>query len=290
MMSAPTLLRAVARGVRSRAIATLTAIAAVLIGAFVVGPPALAARGPGGGFADEHHLTEAVRRAFVEYWRSGDRDFSPDLDRVVDYWFRFHVAKGVIAGILLIVLIALGALLWRAFVNAGGIGAARQVLLASAGVLVTMLALLSLAAVMANIQGAVAPFTSLMPMLTGGATDGPLADTLAQVRQQLSDSRSAGGRTPPAVGVMINDFTRYHVVMAVLAAMVVVVLIGTSVALWWRRFVRTTSSDRRTRRVWGSFGAFSVLLVLVVIVVGVANATTAADPAPALLALFNGGW
>ena len=39
-----------------------------------------------------------------------------------------------------------------------------------------------------------------------------------------------------------------------------------------------------------TFGALSVLLTLLMGVVAVANATTAADPGPALLALFNGGW
>src|SRR6185295_15066159 len=106
------------------------------------------------------------------------------LERVVDYWFRYHVAKAVIATILLIVLVALGVLLWKAFLRAGGLGAGRRVALASAGVLVTMLAVFSLAMVMANIQGAVAPFASLLPMLTDGPTDGELAGTLDQVTQR----------------------------------------------------------------------------------------------------------
>ena len=77
--------------------------------------------------------------------------------------------------------------------------------------------------------------------------------------------------------------------MAVMAAIVAVVLIGMSVVLW-KRFARTGSSERRTRRVSGSFGALSALVSLVVIFVAVANTTTAADPAPALLAFFDGGW
>ncbi|MFG2039624.1 hypothetical protein [Dactylosporangium sp. NPDC048998] len=276
-------------GVSGRALATLVALAAVLVAAFVVAPPTLAANRSGGGFADMRHLTEALREAFVEYWRSGDRGFSPGLERVVDHWLRYHVAKAVIAAILLVVLIALGVLLWKAFLRAGGLGAGRRAALASAGVLVTLLALLSLTTVMANVQGAVAPFASLLPMLTDGATDERLADTLAQVRQRLADSQHAGGQTPPALQVMISDFARYHVAMAVVAAIVAVVLIGMSVVLW-KRFASTESSDRRTRRVLGAFGVLSVSLSLLVIVVAVANTTSAADPAPALLAFFDGGW
>ncbi|MER7335253.1 MULTISPECIES: hypothetical protein [unclassified Micromonospora] len=267
----------------------LVALAVALVAAFVVAPPTLAASRSGGGFVYKRDLTEALREAFVSYWNSGDRAFSPALAGVVDYWFRYHVAKAVIAAILLIVLVALGVLVWKAFLRAGGLGAGGRAALASAGVLVTMLALFSLAAVMANVQGAAAPFASLLPMLAVDKTDGELADTLDQVRQRLAGSRGAGDHTPPALDVMVSDFSRYHVAMAVVSAIVAVVLIGVSVVSW-RRFARTGSSDRRTRRLLGAFGVLSALSSLVVIVVVVANTTTAADPAPALLAFFEGGW
>jgi hypothetical protein len=257
-----------------RALATLAALAAALGAAFVVAPATLAASGPGGGFADQRHLTEALRTAFVEYWRSGDRELSPALAGVVDYWLRYHVAKAVIAAVLLTVLVVLGTRLWTAFLNVAGPAPGRRIALASAGVLVTTLALLSLATVMANVQGAVAPFASLLPMLTGGATGGELADTLAQVRQGLAGSGSA----PPALQVMIDDFARYHAAMAVVATAVAAVLVVTGVALWRR--------SSRTR----AFGVLSLSLSLLVIVVAVANTGTAADPGPALLAFFEGGW
>jgi hypothetical protein len=107
--------------VPGRALATLGAVAAALIAAFVVAPPALAG-GSGGGFADERHLTDAVRAAFVGYWRSGSADFPPGLGRIVDYWFHFHVIKAAVSAILLMVLIALGVLLWKAFLRGGGLG------------------------------------------------------------------------------------------------------------------------------------------------------------------------
>lgn len=267
----------------------VAALAVALVAAFVVAPSTLAASGSGGGLGDKRTLTEALREAFVGYGRSGDRDFSPDLQRVIDYWFRHHVAKAVIAATLLIVLVALGVLLWKAFSRAGALGAGRRAVLASAGVLVTMLALLSLITVMANVQGAAAPFASLLPMLRVSATDGELADTLDQVRQRLTDSLSRGDQSPPALEVMISNFSRYHVALAVVGAIVAVVLSAMSVVLW-KRFARTGSSDRHTRRVLGSFGVLSALLSLVVIVVVVANTTTAAHPAPALLAFFDGGW
>ncbi|WP_433664008.1 hypothetical protein ACQPW1_18950 [Nocardia sp. CA-128927] len=266
----------------------LAILAAALVVAFFVAVPTLAANGSSGDFGDEGRLRDAFHPAFVEYWSSGERDLAPGLATVVDYWFRYHVVKAVIAAILLVVLITLGVLLWKAFLRIDGRGMRRRGALASA-VLVTALGLLSLVTVMANIQGVVTPFASLLPMLTTGTTDGELANTLDQLRRQLAESLNAGGRTAPALDVMISDFARYHAAMAVIAATVAVVFIVASMVLWWK-FARTDSADRRTRRVLGSFDILTVLSTLGLIVVAVVNTSTAADPGPALLALFEGGW
>ena len=96
-------------------------------------------------------------------------------------------------------------------------------------------------------------------MLLEGTPDGELAPTLAQVRQGLAAGPGAGGRTSPALQMMVDDFGL------------------------------PPRGDRRARRVWASFGALSVTLPLFAILLVVANVTVAADPAPALLALFDGG-
>ena len=135
-------------------------------------------------------------------------------------------------------------------------------------------------------QLAEAPEGMLLVDDAGGAE---LADTVDQVRQRLAESLKPGAQPPPALEVMISDFSRYHLALAVVAAIVGVVLIGVSFVLW-RRFARTGRPDRRTRRVLGSFGVFSVVFSLIAIVLVVANAGTAADSAPALLVFFEGGW
>ncbi|WP_091609735.1 hypothetical protein [Micromonospora mirobrigensis] len=264
-------------------------MATALVAAFVLAPPRLAAGGSGGELGDQGRLVDALRAAFVEYWASGDRSFPPSLQRVVEYWFRYHLAKAVIAAALLIVLVTLGGLLWQAYLRAGGLRRRTRAVLASAGVLVTVLTTIATAAVMANVQGALAPFASLLPMLTDGPADGELTDTLAQVRQRLADSTSPGARNRPVIEAMISDFAHYHSAMAVIAATVAVLLGGVSLVLWTRR-AATTPPDRRTRRVLGSYGVASALLALAVTAVVVANATTAADPVPALRAFFAGGW
>ncbi|MFB6836901.1 hypothetical protein [Streptomyces sp. NPDC056361] len=282
-------------GVPRRALAVLGTLACALVAAFVLVPRTVAATGADGALADRRGLAREFRGAFVAYWSSGDRDPSPNLARIIDYWFRFHVAKAVIAALLLITLVALAVLLRKAFLTAGGFGAGRRPTLASTGVLGTLfavvsVAVLSLAAVMANVQGAAAPFASLFPVLPTGATaDGRLAATLAEVRARLADSSDGGRPTPPAVDVMVGDFARYHVAMAVIAAVVAVVLLGASVTAW-RRLRSTVASDRPTRLLRVSFVVLSASSSLAAVVVAAANTTTAADPGPALLAFFDGGW
>jgi heme/copper-type cytochrome/quinol oxidase subunit 2 len=188
-----------------------------------------------------------------------------------------------------IVLVALTVVLWRARLRSNGLGTGGRAVIVSAGTAAPLLALSALAVVMANVQGAMAPFASLLPMLMDGTPDDGLTDTLAQARQQLADSHRTSGYTPAALDAMVSDFAWYHAVLAVLAVVVAVGLAGLSWVLW-RSVARTDSADRPTRRVLGWFGVLSALSSLIVLVVFVANAGTAMDPAPALLGLFNGGF
>ena len=258
----------------------LAALAALLIAAFVLAPARLAA-GPGTtDLAGPERLAAAFRRAFVTYWGSGGRAFDPQTRRIVDYWFRYHVAKAVLAAAVLAVLIVLVRLIWRAFVDAHG---ARAAALATGGVLSTGLAVVALAAVLANVHGMAAPCGSLLPMLfDDGPAPAALSGALAQVRQQLA----AGGH-PPALEVITSDYVRFHAVMAVEGTVVVLVLAAVTVVLW-RRFARAAAG--RPRLVLAAYGLFTPLLALTLAVVVWANATTAAHPLPGLRGFFAGGW
>jgi hypothetical protein len=254
----------------------LSAIAAALVVAFVLAPAPLAGLA-GVDYAGERQVSAAAGQGFVEYWRSGDRDLSPGMQQVVGYWFRYHVAKAVIAALLLAVLIPLGVRVWTAFVRASR----RRALLAAGGVLVTVLGLFAVVVVMANVRGSVAPFSSLMSMLPGSPATGGLGETLDQVRQGLG----AGDDGRPALAVMVSDFARYHVVLAVTGALVTILALVLGVLAWTRR-----AAGRSARRVVRSYGVVAVAFSLIMALVVAANISTAADPAPALLAAFQGGF
>jgi hypothetical protein len=140
------------------ALASLGILAAALSAAFVLAPGVLAAIWPGGGYAGQGALIAAVRTGFVEYWSSGDQNYPPELDRLVDYWLRYHVAKAVTAALLLTVLIMLCARLWGPLLRAGRLAPGREAALALSGALAAVLALCAAVLTVVNIQGAVAPF------------------------------------------------------------------------------------------------------------------------------------
>ncbi|GAS95441.1 uncharacterized protein RMCC_2407 [Mycolicibacterium canariasense] len=234
----------------------LLVLAAMLTAAFGVAPFSLAASA-GVAFGGEADLRAAAHVAVLDYWTADTQNLTAGLSVLVEFWFRFHLAKAVFAALLVAVFIALAVRCWRAapcerWRRAGtAFGAA-----VSAG-----MAALSLLVVMANVQGAVAPSSSLLPMIPD------------EVRSGFGAALRAGVREPAALPVLIGDFSRYHAAMAVVAGLVAAAVIAA--AVYWRR----------TR-----FGIVAAVLACGVVVIGVANTMTALNPVPALQAFFDGGW
>ncbi|GGK34219.1 hypothetical protein [Nocardia camponoti] len=258
--------------------AVVAAVAAVL---FVVAPGPLASTTTA-HFDTEADLRVALGSAFVKYWDSGRGELSPDLAAITDYWLRYHCVKAVLASALFAALIVVGVRVWSSVLSPAGLAA--KVVRSVAGVAVALLGLVALVLAMVNVQGAIAPLASLLPMLVTDTTDPELAVTLDQVKS-LADS--PGWHGVPAIDRMVDDFTRYHVAMAALAAAVTLAALTTAVVLW-RRARR--AEGRETRWALGSFAAALGVVALSMAVVAVANTSTATDPAPALLTAFHGQW
>jgi hypothetical protein len=272
----------------SRVLALLCVLAVALGAAFVVAPGVLAGRTPGGGYSDEGAVITGMRTAFVGYWSSGVRGYPPGLQRLVFYWTDYHIAKAVIAALLLAVLVVLGGCAWKALMRPGRLAAWRTTVLASSVALATVLALASAVLVMANVQDVVAPFASLISLLPVGSSNAPFADTVGQVKKGLAGYPGTGGRTPPALDAMVSGYALYHATLVALLALLAVALIGLSV-LAWRKRARTGSSERRIRRTLAWAGILPAVPLLAVVVIALANLSNAAHPAPGLLAFFAGG-
>lgn len=234
----------------------LPALAAALVVAFVVVPFPLAAS-EGVGFGDEAGLRAAAGAAVRAYWAADTRDLSADLSVLTAFWARFHAAKAVLAAIALPVVTVLAVGCWRAAPHGRWSSAGATL----GGVVSAGLAVLSLLAVMANVQGAVAPLASLLPMVPD------------DLRGRFGDALRAGTQEPAGLPVLIGDFSRYHAAMAVAAVVVAAGLVAA--AVWWRR---------------SRIAIFVAVLAAGAIVIAVANTMTALDPVPALQAFFDGGW
>ncbi|MGC0334263.1 hypothetical protein RKD23_007253 [Streptomyces sp. SAI-170] len=263
-----------------RRIGLLTATSAALTAAFFVVPNALTGNG-----VDIDNVDTSFRRGMVAYWDSGSQDFPGQLEATVTFWFRFHLVKAGVSALLLVAVVALGAVLWRQSRRSADDDRRGRLRLVPPGALVVLLGPFALVALVANLQGAAAPFASLLPMLTGGGTDDDLATTLTEIRHQLADHPA--GRHSPALTAMISDFAVYHAVLAAMAAVLALALAGTGAALWRRH---KATPDARPRRALKAGITASVVLAGLVLVVAVANATSAAHSPEALAAFFDGGW
>ncbi|MBH0775001.1 hypothetical protein [Nocardia bovistercoris] len=257
------------------ATAILLTEAIVLALAFVFAPAPAAAARSGMRFTDESDLRAAFRAEFAAYWNSPRSGFPTGLGDIVDYWFHYHITKAVMAALLVIVCATLGIALWRTMAKTRR----SRLFSTSAAALLTCCGAFALILTLANIQGATAPFASLLPMLTDTAPDPRLTDTLNQLDQQL-----AAGDHTPALTVIVADFTRYHLVMAVLAAATAVALCVVGAKFW--RVTARSAAGRRGR----GLAAFTLLLAAALAVVAVANTTTTADPVPALQDALAGRW
>jgi len=225
--------------------AGLLTMAVFLTAAFFLAPPLLFGPGRLGDFP----------RAFVAYWSAGGPDYPPDLQRLVDHQFHYHLLRVVIALPLVAVLVTLAVLVRRFRLPIAALALAAAVLL------------------IANVQGAVSPFGTLLPTLASDHTDAGLTTALAQVHDQVHN-----GPRSPALEVMLDEYVRWHVVKGPLAGVLAAVLIGLAVAAW------------RRRRRWLSL--LTAVLALAALVVVVANVYTVANPDPGFLLLLEveGSW
>ncbi len=268
------------RAVPRPRLALLAALAVALGAAVLLAPFPLASVWPGGGYPDLPSLRDAVGSGFVRFRAAGGDGFG-DLTRAAGFWGRFHIVKAGLAGLLLLVLGVVLARVLRQSADAATRGRRRG--LALAGAVLAPLTVLALLLLVANLQGAVAPLSSVLGLLPLAAPQGPLAAAVRQARQDIA----SGARTP-AEAVLLHDFAVYHAAMSVLGAIVTAGLFTAAVVLWRRR-TRVVRRDRRRRRMLALTAVALVGLGAVFGLITAANVSTTVDPAPALIDFFAGG-
>ncbi len=234
------------------------------------------------GLSSEAAVRSASESAFVGADLSAPVADSAALAELTAVWREFHLVKAVVAGVLVVVLVGVVSSVRRR-AEATGRGRRRWLLRsAHAGAVVWLLGALTL--LLANLQGAAAPFASVASFLPPGGS-GELGGVLEDLRSAVDagSPSSVGG----VAGALLGDFTRYHAVFAVLAAVTGGVLTALAVRAGWRRW-RARGQGGASQPTWllrsGLYGAAGGLFLLLAL----ANASTWVHPAPALVASLGG--
>ena len=219
-------------------------------------------------------LGEDVTAGFERWALTGTT--GPALSGAVTFWAVFHLVKAVLAVALLAVLIVVGCRIWShaARSRTGSARAGWGIV----GVLGAGLPVVALLVVIANVQGALAPLSSVLNFLPGDASP-----AVQQVTAQL-----AAGTLDAVTGALVDDFRSYHAILVVCLAVAIVGVIAASAALWVRR-ARIPRDDKRPRRVL-LVGALVLPMLLPVLgLLALANLSTVEDTAPALTLFLDGG-
>ncbi|GAA4726432.1 hypothetical protein GCM10025782_25980 [Pedococcus ginsenosidimutans] len=235
------------------------------------------------GYGGESDLVAAAESAFLRADVSAPVTDSRELAELTAMWREFHLVKALIAGLLVLALVSLASTVRRR-VDASESRRRRALLLSVHGGVVVWL-LGALTVLLANVQGAAAPFASVASLLPAGHGTGQLEVVLSHLRQAVAaGTPSSGGAL---ASQLLGDFTLYHAVLAVLAAATGGVLSTLALRALWRRW-RLRGPVRSPRPTWlvettlyGAAGAVFLLLSL-------ANASTWVHPVPALLASLGG--
>ncbi|AYJ48053.1 hypothetical protein [Rhodococcus sp. P1Y] len=248
----------------------LTAGAAALVAAFLLAPAALL-RGSHPRYAEHSNLIADVDTSLDAFWRSGSRDVTGSLAGLVDYWFQWHAIKIVISALLVTVLGVLAGLLWRRWLASGAAG------YVVAAMSATILGLLSIFVLIANVQSTAVPLVALLPMVSSANPDPALAQTLTDISQ----AAKSGADSPPLLTLMDN-VTRYHWVMIAMATPLCVVFGAASIVALRRCRIANTVA-RPHRLMYRLLGGIAVVMTLALLFLLVAAVVAVVDPSTALL-------
>lgn len=256
---------------------TIVASTLMLVVAFFVLPGTVARVWSSADGITTGNLAEKVGAAFSQWWLSAAAPLTPNMDAVVTFWGVFHVTKALVTVALVVALALTGAQVWQAYARASG--RASRAWTAVAGIVGAPLAPLMLLILMANIQGAIAPLSSVMGLVP---MDGSVRE-VAQVREHFS-----AGTTTAVLDALVSDFRTYHLVVVVTAIILAVVVVCADIALWVLRS-RIPRENYRLRRVTATVAIVLPGLAPVFLLLSAINLSTVLDTAPALGAFFAGG-
>lgn len=257
-----------------RGTVALLALVVILLIAIVVAPGVVAEQVGRSAAPDIANLPDVVARGFADWVASGAAAPGATLSPAVDFWRVFHGVKAVLAIGLLAVLVVLNYRILLAYWTSDVHGRRLSMLGGAGSAVLTGLAIVL---VIANVQGTVAPLSSVLSFLPTT----PRSPAAATVRDQLAD-----GSSTPVTTALIDDFRLYHAAVVVCAVLVGIGLIGAA-ALIRVRWSRLPPARRRRGQLVLAELPPAVFAVFVGVVLA-ANLSTVLDTEPALAAFLDG--
>ncbi|WZH35574.1 MAG: hypothetical protein PIR02_12400 [Microbacterium enclense] len=219
------------------------------------------------------NLGGQVQAGFEQWVLTGTS--SPALSGAVTFWAVFHVVKAALATLLLVALVMVGVRIWSHVARSPS-GAARFGW-GTVGILGAWLPMLVLLVVIANIQGAASPLSSVLTFLPGDPTP-----AVAQVEAQL-----AAGAPDSVTTALMEDFRTYHAALVACLTIAILGVVAATVVMFVRR-ARLPREDRETRRILLTGALVAPMLLPALGLLLLANLSTVADTAPALAVFFGG--
>ncbi|MBV9228498.1 MAG: hypothetical protein JOZ18_04225 [Chloroflexi bacterium] len=101
------------------------------------------------------------------------------------------------------------------------------------------------------------------------------------LQSTLSKLIQSGSRSNPAMNILINDYTEYHVVLVVVGGFLVLIFILLSI-FFWTQFKRTPKAAKRKwtfeKKTYFSLGALCTVVGLLIALIVAVNATNVLNP------------
>lgn len=256
------------------------------VGLFVAAPPLLTPLVDPSGIRGQHDLGTAVDRGFTAFWANGGH-LDGTLRAAIRYWSTYHLLKCLFAAMVVASAGAFASVLVVRVRTSGrrlfaGLWAGAAVSAVGVGGFFSLL-------VIANIQGPVAPIASLLPTLTM-STDRGSTRLVDEAHRLVTGSRPS--EFPPPLERMVRDFSRFHLVLAVLATVLAALALGAAITVWRRSSgtAGTAGTDRQTRVTLRTIALAVAVGATGVVVIAAANVATAAAPIRGFADALTGGF
>ena len=255
----------------------------IAIAVFFAGPPLLTPLIDPSGIQNRNDLGVAVDQGFASFWTNGGR-LESTFRQASRYWSTYHLLKCLFAAFVVLSASVLASRLIVRFQRAQPLGIAS--LWAVAGISVAGVGAFFSLLVIANLQGPFAPIASLLPTLTTSPNQHSM-QVVAEAQRLAEQTHRTN--YPPPLERMVSEFSRFHLVLAVLATVLAVLALRFALSAW-RRSSRTATDDRRNRFMLRTLALTAAIAATALAIIATANAATAAAPIRAFAGALSGGF